>query len=173
MVAIGETGLDQYHLSEDPTLRSEELALQYYWFERLAKMAVDFSLPLVIHSRNARTETIEAIKRYHIKHAVIHCFSEDIAFARELMEYSDSIYFSFSGILTYPKSFEIQEAAKNIPLNRILVETDAPFLAPQAVRGSVNEPAYTKHTLDFLIKIRDESPEEIERQVFENSLKFY
>ncbi len=89
------------------------------------------------------------------------------------MEYSDGIYFSFSGILTYPNAREIQEAAKLIPLNRILVETDAPFLSPQAVRGTTNEPANTKYVLEFLTKIREESPEQIEKQVFENSLAFY
>jgi len=173
VVAIWETGLDQYHLSEDPTERAQELQLQYYWFERLAIMAQDLDLPLVIHSRNARRETIDAIKKFQIQHAVIHCFSEDIGFARELMEFSEGIYFSFSGILTYPNAQEIQEAAKQIPLDRILIETDAPFLSPQAVRGTINEPANTKLVLEFLTSIRSETPEQIEKQVFENSLAFY
>lgn len=173
VVAIGETGLDQHYLSEDPGKRTMQLEEQYYWFERMAHIARDFGLPLIIHSRDARRETIDAIKRFDIKYAVIHCFSEDADFARELMEFSPDIYFSFSGILTYKNAPDIQAAARAVPLDRILVETDAPFLSPNPVRGQVNEPSHTKHVLEFLTTIRDESPEEVERQVFENSLRFY
>lgn len=134
VVAIGETGLDFHYLSQDEPQRSRELAEQYYWFEKLAVIAQDYHLPLVIHSRDARRETLDAIKKFGIRNAVIHCFSEDFEFARELMDFSDGIYFSFSGILTYPNAPEIRDAARRLPLNRILIETDAPFLSPQAVR---------------------------------------
>ncbi len=113
------------------------------------------------------------MKENHINRCVMHCFSEDIDFAQELLEFSDEIYFSFSGILTYKSAQKIQETAKNISLHRILIETDAPFLAPQAVRGTVNEPANTRYTLDKLIELRSESAQEIEKQVYENSLRFY
>lgn len=103
----------------------------------------------------------------------MHCFSEDWDFARELLEFSDEIYFSFSGILTYKKSEKIQEAAKNIPLDHILVETDSPFLAPQAVRGTVNEPANTRYTLEKLAELRGVSVGDIEDVIYENSLRFY
>jgi TatD DNase family protein len=134
VVAVGETGLDRHYLSEDSAQRAKEISEQYYWFERLARVGKDYSLPLVIHSRDARQETIDAIKKFEIRSAVIHCFSENYGFAKELMEYSDGIFFSFSGILTYPNAPEIRDAASKIPLDRILVETDAPFLSPQAVR---------------------------------------
>jgi TatD DNase family protein len=84
----------------------------------------------------------------------MHCFSEDWDFARELLEFSGEIYFSFSGIVTYKKSEHIQEAARRIPLDRILVETDAPFLAPQVVRGSVNESANTRYNLEKIAELR-------------------
>ena len=84
----------------------------------------------------------------------MHCFSEDWDFASRLIDFSDEIYFSFSGILTYKKSEKIQEAAKKIPLNKILVETDAPFLAPQVVRGQVNEPAFTRYNLEKIAELR-------------------
>ncbi len=173
VVAIGETGLDCHYLSKDPIQRIQEITEQNYWFERLAQISIDYTLPLVIHSREARRETIDAIKKFNIRNAVIHCFSEDVAFAKELMEFSDEIYFSFSGILTFPNALEIQNTARNLPLSRILVETDAPFLAPQAVRGKVNEPSYTRHVLEYLFSIRSEPAEEVERTVFENSLRFY
>ncbi len=173
VVAIGETGLDNHYLSQEASARIREVEAQYYWFERLAIMAQDYQLPLIIHSRDARRETVDAIKKYKVKNAVIHCFSEDYGFAQELMSYSDEIYFSFSGILTYPNATEIQEAAKKIPLDRILIETDAPFLSPQKVRGKVNEPSHTRYVLEFLANIRNETLEVVESTVFENSLKFY
>ena len=173
VVALWETGLDFYHMSEDPSERAKELAEQYYWFERFAALWKEYSLPLIIHSRNARQETLDCIKKFNITSAVIHCFSEDSGFARELMEFSNDIYFSFSGILTYKKSLEVQETAKILPLDKILVETDSPFLAPQSVRGEVNEPAYTRYTLETLCSLRSESKEEVEKRVFENSLRFY
>lgn len=86
----------------------------------------------------------------------MHCFSEDWDFAHELLEFSDEIYFSFSGILTYKNSQKIQEAAMKIPLDRILIETDSPFLSPQEVRGTVNEPANTRYILEKLCQLRGE-----------------
>ncbi len=89
------------------------------------------------------------------------------------MEYSDEIYFSFSGIVTYKKSLAIQEATKLIPLDRILIETDAPFLSPQIVRGTVNESANVRHVLAMIQDLRSESADEIEKTIYENSLRVY
>ena len=110
---------------------------------------------------------------HDISRAVIHCYSEDPEFARTLMDLSDGIYFAFGGILTYKNAPKVQETAQMLPLNRILLETDAPFLSPQAVRGSVNEPANTRYILEKLIELRTESPQEVERVVYENSKRFY
>jgi TatD DNase family protein len=109
----------------------------------------------------------------NIDRAVIHCYSENPAFAERLMDFSSEIYFAFGGILTYKKSEEVQVTAQMLPLDRILLETDSPFLAPQVVRGQVCEPAYTRYTLEKLVELRTESSEEIERVVYENSLRFY
>lgn len=103
----------------------------------------------------------------------MHCYSEDPEFAQSLMDISDDIYFSFSGILTYKSAKPIQETARILPLSRILVETDAPFLAPQAVRGQINEPAYTAHTLEYLATLRGDDRDEVEKIVFENSLRCF
>jgi len=103
----------------------------------------------------------------------MHCYSEDPDMARDLLQFSDEIYFSFSGILTYKNAQKIQETAKILPLDRILVETDAPFLAPQPVRGQICEPAFVRYTLEKLIELRSESPEEIEEQVYANSKRFF
>jgi Tat protein secretion system quality control protein TatD with DNase activity len=119
--------------------------------------------------------TASLIKSCGITRAVIHCFSEDPAFATDLMAWSGEIYFSFSGILTYKKSQRVQDTARVLRLDRILVETDAPFLVPQAVRDrfSTNEPAFTRHVMEYLKTLRSEPGEEVEQAVWDNSNRFY
>ena len=173
MVAVGETGLDYYHVTRGREEKQKQT--QHVFFAAQAQLALRLDLPLVIHTRNAAADTIALIKEHGIKRAVIHCFSEDPAFARELLKWSDSIYFSFSGILTYEKSLAVQETTRMLPLNRILVETDAPFLVPQAVRNTVtvNEPAFTRHIMDFLKTLRREPGDTVEKTVWENSNAFF
>ncbi len=185
IVAIGETGLDFHYLdgcdegriafdpNQPSTKALQQIEQQKAWWIIQWELAQKYDLPLVIHSRDARDETREFMKDHGVDRCVIHCFSEDWEFARELLDLSSEIYFSFSWILTYKSSQKIQEAASRIPLTRILIETDAPFLAPQAVRGTVNEPANTRYVLEKLVELRSESREEIERVVYENSLRFY
>ncbi len=171
IVAVGETGFDHHYLT--PGKESEQKSHQQAWFVMQWELASRYNLPLVIHTRDARDKTLEFMKEQAINRCVMHCFSEDWEFARELLEFSSEIYFSFSGIVTYKNAPKIQEAAMKIPLNRILIETDAPFLAPQAVRGSVNEPANTRYILEKICELRTESSKEIEDVIYENSLRFY
>lgn len=185
IVAIGETGFDFHYLdgSEwggkkvDLTALSGKALIQIEnqkaWWLAQWELAQKYHLPLVIHTRDARDATLDFMRDNAINRCVMHCFSEDWNFARELLEFSNEIYFSFSGILTYKNAPMIQEAAKNIPLNRILIETDSPFLAPQVVRGTINEPANTLYVLEKLVELRTEWREEIEKRVYENSLRFY
>ena len=173
MVAVGETGLDYFHVA-----RGKEAAqknTQQLFFAAQAELALRLDLPLVIHTRDAAADTAALLKRHGVRRAVIHSFSENPAFARELLEWSDGIYFSFSGILTYKRSAAVQETARLLPLNRILVETDAPFLVPQALRDKfrVNEPAFTRHIMDFLKSMRSEPAEAVEQTVWENSHAFF
>jgi TatD DNase family protein len=173
MVAVGETGLDYYHLTRSKETKQKQT--QRVFFGEQANLALRLDLPLIIHTRNAAADTLSLMKECGIKRAVIHCFSEDPAFAIELMKWSDEIYFSFSGILTYKKALPIQETARVLPLDRILVETDAPFLVPQAVRDTftVNEPAFTRHIMDFLKTLRSEPGELVEKAVWKNSNVFF
>ena len=173
VVGIGETGLDYYHLT--PGKEVSQKKTQFSFFAAQALLAQRLDLPLVVHTRNAAADTVFIIKENNVRRAVIHCFSEDSSFAEELMKWSDEIYFSFSGILTYKNARAIQEAATHLPLNRILVETDSPFLVPAGARNerSVNEPAFTRHVLDFLKTLRAESPEIVERTVWDNSRSFF
>jgi TatD DNase family protein len=173
VVAVGETGLDYFHVTRGKEAGQKET--QRIFFEAQADLALRLDLPLIIHTRDAGDDTISMVKKCGIRRAVIHCFSEDQAFARALLAWSDGIYFSFSGILTYKRSMAVQESARVLPLNRILVETDAPFLVPQAVRESytVNEPAFTRHVMDFLKTLRSEPAEVVEQTVWDNSNTFF
>ncbi len=185
VVAIGETGFDHHYLDGSdggkvwvdmanlsPKAR-EQIENQKHWWLAQWELAKKYDLPLVIHTRDARDATLEFMKKNTINRCVMHCFSEDWEFARELLDFSNEIYFSFSGILTYKNALKIQEAASKISLNRILIETDSPFLSPQAVRGTINEPANTTYVLDKLVELRREWREEIKKRVYENSLRFY
>jgi TatD DNase family protein len=171
VVAIGEAGFDYFHL--DPDTADEQKETQKILFFAQTELAKKYELPIVIHTRDARADTLKYIKESRIKKAIIHCFSEDYAFAEELMEYSDEIMFSFSGIVTYKKSLAVQEAAQLLPLSKILIETDAPFLSPQAVRGTINEPANVRYVLEMIQNLRSEDATEIERVIYENSLRVY
>ena len=185
VVAIGECGLDFHYLDgaddgKTPMYFSQisEKAIwqiqnqKFYWLAQW-KLAQKYHFPLVIHTRDARDATLDFMKKFDINRLVMHCFSENPAMARELLDFSDEIYFSFSGIVTYKKSLEIQETAKIVPLDRILVETDAPFLAPQPVRGTTNHPANTRYNLEKIFELSSENNAQIEAQIFENSKKFY
>jgi TatD DNase family protein len=173
VVGIGETGLDYYHLTKGAEGAQKET--QRVFFAAQAALAQKLGMPLVVHTRDAAEDTAALIKGSGVRRAVIHCFSQDIRFARELQDWSDGVYFSFSGVLTYKSAAAVQEVARALPLDRILVETDAPFLVPQAVRGtaSVNEPAFTRHVIDFLKALRPEPPETVESAVWENSHRFF
>ena len=173
VVGIGETGLDYYHLT--PGKETSQKKTQFAFFAAHARLAQRLDLPLVVHTRDAAADTVLAIRENNVRRAVIHCFSEDSRFAEELMDWSEEIYFSFSGILTYKNARAIQDAAVCLPLDRILVETDAPFLVPAGARNErgVNEPAFTRHVLDFLKTLRVESPEIVEQTVWDNSRSFF
>jgi TatD DNase family protein len=173
VVGIGETGLDYFHL----TRGNKELqkATQWEFFRAQAKLALGLDLPLIIHTRDAASDTLAMLRKSGVFRAVIHCYSENPIFAQNLLAWSEEIYFSFSGILTYAKSTAVQETARTLRLDRILIETDAPFLVPQAVRNkySINEPAFTRHVLDFLKTLRPEPAEVVEQTVWENSNRFF
>ncbi|NCP77232.1 TatD family hydrolase [Candidatus Gracilibacteria bacterium] len=171
IVAIGEIGFDYYHLEAGREAEYKET--QRVLFFAMTELALKYDLPIVVHTREARVDTLRYLKESGIRKAIIHCFSEDYAFAQELMEYSDEIVFSFSGIVTYKKSLAVQETTRLLPLNKILIETDAPFLSPQAVRGTINEPANVRYVLEIIKNLRTEDGAEIEKVIYENSLRVY
>ncbi|MCK9272553.1 TatD family hydrolase [Candidatus Gracilibacteria bacterium] len=172
IVAIGEIGFDYFHLNEDKI--EEEKEKQKELFFGQVEIAKKYNLPVIIHTRNAKDDTLKYIKESGIKKFVIHCFTENYEFTQDIMDYSPEAYFGFSGIVTFKKASDIQDAASKIPLSKILVETDAPYLTPEPFRGQkINTSGYTKFVLEKIKELRGESREEIENQIFENSLNFY
>ncbi len=157
-VAVGETGLD-YHYGADR--RDEQRSL----FEAQLELARELRLPVVIHTRSANADT-EAILRAHDGPVVMHCFSEPGLLPAALER---GWYVSFAGNVTYPKAQELRDAAARVPADRLLAETDSPYLAPQPVRGSTNEPAFVTPTLTTLAEVRGEDAGELAGQIDANA----
>lgn len=164
VVGIGETGLDYYWCKGD-------LAWQHRRFAEHIQAANETALPVIVHTRDAAADTLRILKECDVNSGVIHCFSEDVAFAKGALDLG--LYLSFSGIVTFKNAPLIQEAAKYAPEDRILVETDAPFLAPVPKRGKRNEPAYVRHTAEFVAKLRGVSLEEVAETTTENFYRLF
>ena len=157
-VAVGETGLDGHHGAD--TLREQRIL-----FDAQLALADDRDLPIVIHSRAASAETAAALAPFEGT-VVLHCFSEP-----ELLETAleRRYYVSFAGNVTYPKADELRAAAARVPVDRLLAETDSPYLAPQPVRGRPNEPMHVRHTVAALADVHGMRIEELEARIDDNA----
>ncbi len=164
VIAIGETGLDFYHESHDTDVVKQA---QLHSFEAHLALAKALQLPVVVHTRNARQQTVEAIRRADSPAAgVLHCFTEDWATASAAMDMG--YYVSISGIVTFRNADNVREVAKQVPLDRLLVETDAPWLAPMPHRGRPNEPQYVVDVFHYLADLRQEPVERLAEAVWAN-----
>jgi TatD DNase family protein len=166
VVAIGETGLD-FHYDHSPRPAQEEA------FRLQIAIAKELKKPLVIHTRSAPTETLRILREEHAKDAggIIHCFSEDAPFAAAALDLG--FVSSFSGIVTFKKAVAVQEAALRQPADALLVETDAPYLAPIPKRGKRNEPAYVAYTASRIAELRGEDPEALAHSTYQNALRIF
>lgn len=166
VVAIGETGLDYFRSSGD-------LGWQHERFHRHIAVARSSRKPLIIHTRAAAEDTMNTLREHSAQDAggVMHCFAEDWAVARQALDIG--FYISFSGIVTFKSAASIQEVARKAPLDRILVETDAPYLAPVPKRGKTNEPAYVRHTAEFVAQLRDMPVEELAEATTRNFFNLF
>jgi len=166
VIAIGETGLDYF--------RSEgDLTWQHQRFRHHIQAAKSLNKPLIIHTREAREDTLRILKEEGADSVggVIHCFTEDWDFAERAMEMN--FYISFSGIVTFNNAKAIQEVAQRIPANRYLIETDSPYLAPAPFRGRPNYPIYVRYVAEFIAKLRNTTFETISRQSNENFKRLF
>ena len=161
IIGIGETGLDFYYNHSDRDIQIKS-------FEEHIKAALELKIPLIIHSRNAENETLEVLNKYKDKKLKIlmHCFTGSIKFAKNLIDLG--AFFSASGIITFNKSLELQETFKIIPLNKILIETDSPYLAPVPKRGKKNEPSFIKYTAEKLALIKEIPNSELIKNTSQN-----
>jgi len=154
VIAIGETGLDYFRLAGD-------LEWQRTRFRTHIRAAIACGKPLVIHTRNSAEDTIRIMREENaqIVGGVMHCFTENLDVA--LQAIALGFYISFSGIVTFKNALTIKEVAKKIPLDKVLVETDSPYLAPMPYRGKTNQPSYVKHVAEEVAKLRGISLEEV------------
>jgi TatD DNase family protein len=159
VVGIGETGLDTFH--KDAPLSAQEQS-----FREHIRASNATGLPLIIHSREAEADTARILREEGTEQGVMHCFSS----GRSLMEDALALgfYISFSGMITFKKNEALRAMARDVPLNRLLVETDSPYLAPEPMRGKPCEPAYVAHTARRLAEIKGISFDELATQTTQN-----
>ncbi|HXK16210.1 MAG TPA: TatD family hydrolase [Polyangiaceae bacterium] len=162
VVAIGEIGLD-FHYDHSPRAQQEQV------FRRFIQLARELKKPIIIHTRKAPNETLAILAEENARDVggVIHCFSEDKAFAARALDLDFDL--SFSGIVTFKRALDIQEVAAWAPADRILVETDSPYLAPVPLRGKRCEPAYVLHTARFVAGLRGVPLDELAQQTSQNA----
>jgi TatD DNase family protein len=167
MIAWGEIGLD-FHYDNSPRDTQREV------FARQLQGASELNLPVVIHTREAETDTIEILKSEYsdaTQRGVFHCFSGTSDLARAALDLG--FYISFSGIVTFKKADELRAIAKDVPLNRLLIETDCPFLTPVPYRGKRNEPAYVVEVARHISQVRNVEIQELARVTSENFFRCF
>ncbi|MBE9609438.1 TatD family hydrolase [Chitinilyticum piscinae] len=170
VVAIGETGLDYYRL-EGRSIADMEW--QRERFRVHIRAARETGLPLIIHTRSASDDTLRLMREEGACAAggVMHCFTESIAVADAAME--QGFYISLSGIVTFKKALELQEVARHVPLERLLIETDSPYLAPVPHRGKLNRPAWVRHVGEFIAELKGVSVEEVAQATTANFFRLF
>ena len=160
IIGVGETGLDFYYNNSDKDKQIKS-------FQNHIDAALELNIPLIVHSRNAEPETYEILKKSDSSLKILmHCFTGSLPFASKLMELNT--YFSASGIITFKKSTELQNTFKELPLERLLIETDSPFLAPEPMRGKKNEPSFVRYTLKKLSELKNVDFDKLDKITTDN-----
>jgi len=166
VIAIGETGLDYFRLTGDLEWQRER-------FRRHIRAAIECGKPLIIHTREATKDTLRIMQEEGAEKigGIMHCFTESIEVAEAVI--AMGFYISFSGIVTFKKATSVKEVARKVPLERILIETDAPYLAPTPYRGKLNQPAYVKHVAEEIATLRGIPLDEVGRASSENFRRLF
>ena len=154
IIGIGETGLDFFYNHSEKKIQIES-------FKAHIEASIILKKPIIVHSRNAENETFEILNSYKSKNLKIlmHCFTGSLGFSKKLLTLD--AFFSASGIITFKNSLDLQRTFKTIPLDKLLIETDSPFLAPIPMRGKKNEPSFIKYTLSKLAQLKNKSDDEM------------
>ncbi len=164
IVAIGEIGLDYFKCDVSKEVQKNA-------FREQIKIAKRTSLPIIVHSRDADDDTLSVLDEFSDLRVVFHCFSGNLDFARKIWD--RGFYTSFTGNITYPKADNIREVAKNVPIDKFMIETDCPWLAPQDVRGQRCEPAHVVSVAKKIAEIRGVGLSEVEKISTENAYNFF
>ena len=166
VVAIGEIGLD-YHYDYSPR------SIQKLWFRHQLKLAKDLELPVIIHSREASQDTFDLIMEAKLgdRKGVIHCYSGSVEMALEYVK--EGFYIGVGGVVTFNNAKKLKEVVEAIPLDSILIETDAPYLTPAPHRGKRNDSTYLKHVIDEIASIKGITPKEVEEATYENGKRLF
>ena len=166
VVAIGETGLDYFYSAETKEVQLRSFVDHIHVANQLNK-------PLIIHTRDAREDTIRLLKEHKSANVkgVLHCFTESLEMAQQAIELG--FYISISGIVTFKSAAELQQVVKAIPLNRLLIETDSPWLAPVPYRGKQNQPGYVVEVAEFIANLKEVSIEQLAKQTTENFYQLF
>lgn len=166
VVAIGEIGLD-FHYDNSPREKQKQA------FRAQLRLAKSLDLPVVIHTRDADEETLEILKEENADKigGIMHCFASDKKMAKEILDLG--FYIAFGGLITFENLANLREVVKEVPMNKILVETDAPYLTPDPYRGKRNEPLYVKYVVEKIAEVKGLSEEEVAKKTTENAKKVY
>lgn len=165
VVAIGEIGLDYFHKFGDKRSQIE------LFIEQL-ELAARLDLPVIIHNREAGRDVLDILRdRLPAKGGVLHCYSEDASYAERALELN--LYFSFAGNLTYRNARNLHDTALMLPLERILIESESPFMVPAEYRGKRNKPSYLPSTAKFLAELLERDEEEVANAVYDNAMRFF
>lgn len=166
IIAIGETGLDYYRSQGDVEWQRER-------FRQHIRAAKKCGKPIIVHTRQAKEDTIRIMREEGAADigGVMHCFTEDWAMARAALDLN--FYISFSGIVTFRNAVDIQNVAKQVPLDRMLIETDSPYLAPNPHRGKPNEPAYVRYVAEYIAQLRGVDSVELGNCTTENFFRLF
>lgn len=165
IIAIGETGLDYYYASDSA-------AQQQQFFAAHLQLAAEVNKPVIVHSRDARDDTLAAIKQHAGARAgVLHCFTETWEMASQALDMG--FYISISGIVTFRNASELRDVVRKIPADRLMVETDSPYLAPVPHRGKPNQPAYVRDVAEFIAELRGVTYQQLAEQTTENFWRLF
>lgn len=169
VIGLGETGLDYFYNKE-----AEHQKMQRQSFEQHIIASQENNLPIIVHTRDAEDDTLNIIKEGKKNQefpGLIHCFTASKEFAASMLDLG--MYISISGIVTFKNAVALQEAVKFIPLDRMLIETDSPYLAPVPKRGKTNEPSYTRYVAEFVAQLKGISVEEVASQTTDNFFNLF
>lgn len=166
VVAIGETGLDYFYSNDTKTLQQQ-------CFEQQIALAVEVNKPLIVHTRDAREDTINMLKAGHADKVggVLHCFTENWEMAKAAIDLG--FYISVSGIVTFKNAAELRSVIRQVPKDRLLVETDSPYLAPVPHRGQENQPAYVRDVAEFVAELRGEKFDDLAQYTTDNFFNLF